>query len=80
MQLDIYTPEKKVFSGEADSVSLPGTEGRFQILNHHAPLIAALKGGELRLENKNVKTSYQITTGFVEVLRNKVTVLVEGIQ
>jgi len=42
MNLEILTPDKKVFEGEVNSVSLPGTMGSFEVLNHHAPLISTL--------------------------------------
>jgi F-type H+-transporting ATPase subunit epsilon len=77
MQLDILTPEKKIFSGTAESVSLPGTAGRFQVLNHHAPLISSLKAGTVKVKANAAESQWQITGGVVEVLRNKVIVLVE---
>lgn len=80
MQLDILTPEKKIYSGEADAVSFPGTAGAFQVLNHHAPLISSLKEGNIKVRNKKEETLYHIKSGFVEVLKNKVTVLVEGVE
>ena len=80
MQLDILTPEKKIYSGEASSVSLPGTEGRFQVLNHHAPLISSLKAGVLKYKTASGEIVLNTKEGFVEVLKNKVTVLVEGVE
>jgi F-type H+-transporting ATPase subunit epsilon len=80
MQLDILTPEKKIFSGEASSVSLYGTEGHFQVLNHHAPLISSLKAGEIKYRTSAGETRLRAKEGFVEVLNNKVTVLVEGVE
>ncbi|MEO6167670.1 MAG: ATP synthase F1 subunit epsilon [Chitinophagales bacterium] len=80
MHLDILTPEKKVFSGEADAVSFPGTAGAFQVLNHHAPLISSLKEGKIKVRIKKEERFYTIKSGFVEVLKNKVTVLVEGVE
>ncbi len=81
MNVDILTPEKKLFSGEAYGVQLPGTEGMFEVLERHAPLVAALTSGKLKiLKDKTFSntSSYIIQGGFVEVLNNKVTVLVEG--
>ena len=78
MQLDILSPEKKIYSGEADSVTFPGSEGMFQVLNHHAPMIASLKSGTIKVRIQKQETFYKIREGFVEVLKNKVTVLVEG--
>ena len=80
MQLEILTPEKKVFSGEADAVSFPGTAGAFQVLNHHAPLISSLKEGKIKVRTKKEERLFSIKSGFVEVLKNKVTVLVEGVE
>ena len=79
MHLDILTPEQTIFSGEAESVSIPGMEGYFQVLNNHAPIIAALKTGTIKVKARNQESRYQVNSGIVEVLRNKVTVLVEGV-
>ena len=49
MTLEILTPDKKVFEGEATSVTLPGTLGSFEILNHHAPIISTLQDGKLTI-------------------------------
>ncbi|HUM45522.1 MAG TPA: ATP synthase F1 subunit epsilon [Chitinophagales bacterium] len=78
MHLDILTPEKRIFSGEADAVSFPGTAGAFQVLNHHAPLISSLKEGKIKVRIMKEEKFFTIKSGFVEVLKNKVTVLVEG--
>jgi len=80
MQLDILTPEKKIFSGQATSVSLPGSAGRFQVLNNHAPIISPLKKGMIKVVADSKETSLNITGGLVEVMKNKVTVLVEGVE
>jgi len=50
MFLEILTPEKKIYSGEASSVSVPGTEGRFQVLNNHAPIISTLQAGQIKVK------------------------------
>ena len=79
MTLEILTPEQKIFSGEVYGVQLPGISGLFEVLDRHAPLVSALKEGNLKiLKDKNSTTSYSILSGFVEVLNNKTTVLVEG--
>lgn len=52
MELEIITPSAQIFKGEAVSVQLPGQKGLFQVLDNHAPLISALKEGELRIELK----------------------------
>ncbi|MBP1653135.1 MAG: H+transporting two-sector ATPase delta/epsilon subunit [Bacteroidetes bacterium] len=79
MLLEVLTPEKKLYSGEVYGVQLPGIDGSFEVLNNHAPLIAALGKGRMKvLKDKSQNEFYNIEGGFVEVLRNKATVLVEG--
>ena len=79
MTLEILTPEKKIFSGEVYGVQLPGITGLFEVLDRHAPIVSALKNGKLKiLMDKTNTNSYSIQSGFVEVLNNKATVLVEG--
>ena len=81
MKLEILTPEQKVFAGDVYGVQLPGISGLFEVLDKHAPLVSALKEGTLKiLKDKNATTSYTIQSGFVEVLNNKATVLVEGVK
>ena len=87
MNLEILTPEKKIYSGEVYGVQLPGISGSFEVLEKHAPIISGLKPGRLKiLKDKTALSSggqnhlafFDIQAGFVEVLNNRVTVLVEG--
>ena len=80
MDLEILTPEKKLFSGDVYGVQLPGVLGSFEVLERHAPLVSALKAGRLKvLKDKNNHLAFfNIQGGFVEVINNKVTILVEG--
>ena len=79
MILEILTPDKKIFSGDVYGVQLPGIGGMFEVLEKHAPLVSALKAGKLKiLKDKSSTSLYNIQSGFVEVLNNKATVLVEG--
>ena len=79
MTLEILTPEHKIFSGEVYGVQLPGIAGLFEVLDKHAPMVSALKDGKLKiLKDKTATETYNIKSGFVEVLENKTTVLVEG--
>ena len=79
MKLEILTPEQKIFSGDVYGVQLPGISVLFEVLDKHAPLVSALKSGTLKILNdKNSTSFYTIQSGFVEVLNNKATVLVEG--
>jgi F-type H+-transporting ATPase subunit epsilon len=79
MFLEIITPEKKVYSGDVEAVKLPGADGSFGILNNHAPIIATLKKGTVKITDKAKKIeNFEIKGGVVEVLNNKITVLAEA--
>jgi len=80
MTLEILTPEAIVFEGEVTSVKVPGTEGGFEILNNHAPIIATLVGnGTVRVVQAGQKEqSFAVKGGVVEVLRNRIVVLTEA--
>ena len=80
MNLEILTPEKKLFSGSVYGVQLPGIAGLFEVLEKHAPLVSALKAGRLKvlMDKSNQVSLFDIQAGFVEVINNSVTVLVEG--
>ncbi|HWJ25826.1 MAG TPA: ATP synthase F1 subunit epsilon [Flavisolibacter sp.] len=80
MTLEILTPERKLFSGDVYGVQMPGISGLFEVLDKHAPLISALKAGRVKVlrDKQNHTAAFDIQSGFVEVLNNKVTVLVEG--
>ena len=80
MILEIVTPKQTFFSGEVDSVTLPGETGSFQILNNHAPLISSLKKGMLAFSVGGKESEMEITDGFVEVNHNNVTVLIDKIR
>ncbi len=93
MKIEIITPELNVYCGEAKSVSLPGLDGIFQVLNNHAPVISALKKGnlivelmtplleeqknEMIVEDSLEKISVAINGGVVELNNNKLIVLAE---
>jgi F-type H+-transporting ATPase subunit epsilon len=79
MTLDILTPEKKLYSGEASLVQLPGVDGQFEILNNHAPIISALQQGNLKYKTNEGEKNITISGGFVECLNNKVIVCAEGV-
>ena len=77
MQLEILSPEKILFTGEVDSVIFPGSQGKFQILNNHAPIISSLSQGNIDYKI-NYKTNHvEIKRGIVEVLKNKISALIE---
>jgi F-type H+-transporting ATPase subunit epsilon len=78
MLLEIITPDKTIYSGEVQLVQLPGLDGLFEILNNHAPMIAALGKGKIKIQESDKKNQFfEIDGGVLEVLHNKVLVLAE---
>jgi F-type H+-transporting ATPase subunit epsilon len=78
MYLEIITPDKKVFSGEVTSVTVPGTDGQFQMLNNHAPIISSLVNGIVKVKTVTGVLTFNVKGGVVEMLNNKVTILAES--
>ncbi len=77
MRVTVLTPEKTLYEGEATVVSVPGSEGNFAILDHHAPLVSALGEGQVRIKTPDGNAvTYAVERGFVEVLHNEVALLV----
>jgi F-type H+-transporting ATPase subunit epsilon len=78
LYLEIVTPEKIIFTGHVALVHVPGSAGSFAILKNHAPIVAALKQGEIRVEGLDGREYlFECESGVVECLRNKVTILIE---
>ena len=78
MKIEIITPEKRLFEGDADLVQLPGLDGLFEILKNHAPMIAALGKGKVKIGNNNKFNFIEINGGVVEILNNKILVLADN--
>lgn len=80
MNLEIVTPNSKVFEGKITSIALPGIDGSFQILNNHAPIVSALGAGKMTVVDADSQTQeYTISGGVVEMNDNKVIVLAESV-
>ena len=80
MNLVVLTPDKELFHGTVTSVNVPAIGGRFEVLKDHAPIVAALDKGEVRFQTKKgEKRSIRIEQGFIEVLRDEVSLLVTGV-
>ena len=93
MILEIVSPESQLFLGEITSISLPGVNGSFQILNNHAPVVSILKQGTVAITaanykiNKDVDSKFtiindqnftlEIASGTIEMKDNKIIVLVD---
>lgn len=80
-QLEIITPSRVVYKDQATSLSAPGVQGGFQVLFNHAPLLAAIEVGEIKVKDKEGKdTLYATSGGFVEVNDNNVVVLADSVE
>ena len=77
LKLEIVTPERKVIDAEVDSVTVPTASGEAGIMPQHAPLISALKPGIVTVMTKSTAERLAVSTGFVEVHDNKVSVLTD---
>jgi F-type H+-transporting ATPase subunit epsilon len=77
LRLEVVTPEKQLFSGEVDSVLLPGAEGQLGILPRHAPLMTALTTGELVARRGQEEFLFAIYGGFAQILPDRVIVLAD---
>lgn len=77
LKLEVVTPERRVVDVEADSVTIPTASGEAGILGNHAPLVSALKPGVLSYAVKGATEKLAISTGFVEVSGNQVSVLTD---
>ena len=80
MNLEIITPDKKIFEGEVKSVILPGADGSFGVLKNHAPIISTLQKGKIKITDNHQKTqSFDVNGGVVEVIKNKIIILAESV-
>jgi F-type H+-transporting ATPase subunit epsilon len=79
MLLEIITPDKKVYSGEVTSVSVPGSKGRFEMLKDHASIISTLLNGKVKVKDKEGVKTFDVKGGVVENLKNKIIILAESV-
>jgi F-type H+-transporting ATPase subunit epsilon len=77
LNLEILSPTKKIYEGQISSIVLPGDLGSFGVLPNHAPIISTLSKGKIIWEANNKKEELEINGGVVEVINNKVSVLVK---
>ncbi|EGN55654.1 hypothetical protein PRBRB14_25320 [Hallella multisaccharivorax DSM 17128] len=77
LRLKIISPEKVIFDGEVESLKVPGTQGSFEILDNHAPIISSLDKGEVEYKGKQGVGKLTILGGFVEVKKNEISLCIE---
>lgn len=77
LHLRIVSPVRVEYNGEVESVVVPGTQGQFEILKDHAPIISSLETGTVTYRTAQGSTELNILGGFVEVQKNVVSLCVE---
>jgi len=78
MQLEIITPEKKIYTGEIKLVQVPGSKGSFEVLKNHAPIISTLEKGAIKIiDLQDRVVFFDINGGVIEVNQNKIIILAE---
>ena len=78
LSVTITTPQKKWTFDDIKSVTAPGVLGSFQVLSHHAPLLTQLEIGEVKLETDQDLQLFATTGGFLEILKNNISLLLES--
>lgn len=80
MILEIITPDKKIYSGQVKLLQVPGYDGLFEILNHHAPIISTLGKGRIKVEEESGQVLFfDVEGGILENKDNKIIVLAESV-
>jgi F-type H+-transporting ATPase subunit epsilon len=77
MKLHIYAPDKILYYGDTDSVTIPGMKGSFTILKNHAPLISSINKGVIKYKVSDTEEKLSVNSGFVEVRNNVITICAE---
>ena len=80
INLEIITPEKRIYKDAVDSVTVPGTKGLFQVLKDHAPLMSTIEIGVITLKKNNENTYLTTAGGTIEVLNNNVLILADSVE
>ena len=77
MKVEIITPRKIEFQGEADCVVLPALSGEIAVLPQHASLVSVLKAGKIRIKNKGKEDSFEAEGGIAQINENSVIILLK---
>jgi len=77
MQFDLVSPERRLVSGKAEAVSIPGADGDLTVMAGHAPTITTLRPGVLKVEGPDGAQEYAVSGGFAEINAEGVSVLAE---
>ena len=77
IRLSVLTPQETIYDGLVEKVELPGEKGRFMVLKNHAPVISSLSSGDVVYTSEGNEARIAISSGFVRVNDNQVTVCAE---
>ena len=77
MYIEIITPDRNIFSGEIESGIFPGSDGFFGVQENHAPMVATLKEGKVKLFTGNQEEIFDVKGGVLEISHNKVILLAD---
>jgi F-type H+-transporting ATPase subunit epsilon len=75
MKVEILTPEKKVFEGDVDVLTVPTRSGHISIMSNHTSLVSAVETGEIRIKIKNEEKVFECERGVLETVKNKTSLL-----
>ena len=76
MFLEIVTPEKTLYSSDIKYVNIPGSNGKFGVLNNHAPVISTMQKGQIKVvDNNDKELFFDVNGGVIEVLKNNIIIL-----
>ena len=79
MFIEIFAPEKQLYSGEVNLVQLPGKKSSFELLRNHAHIVSTLKKGVIRIIDKDGKELiFPVEGGVIENRNNNIIILVTG--
>lgn len=78
MYLEIISPEKILFKGEVNTLSVPGSNGEFQMLNNHAAILSTLKEGTVRFEVSNANDKFELKSEDIQVDGNIFSIEIKG--
>ena len=77
MNVKIIKPDTTLYDGTANLIQLPGTGGLFEIMNNHAPIIATLASGKIRVVTANEEKLFEIKAGVVKGQKNEILILAQ---
>lgn len=77
MKVKIISPDTTLYEGEAQLLQLPGTDGLFELLDNHAPIIASLKQGTIKLHNAEGERKFAILAGVAKGQQNEILILTQ---